>query len=167
MSRPKTRSNLPPRSDEKRKRCLDDAVSQDMLTARFKGIRYKGSSKHKRCPHLYGLEPFKGPRGDATLCDEHAGWQRSSEDRIPRLLGRARDAALVGSLIWTVDDNGWIYELQSTNSEQNEHHGYPLRPTDPFAEKIINRFATWAARHGTDQDIQAARACKARYDVKP
>jgi hypothetical protein len=46
------------------------------------------------------------------------------------LLERALGAQLVGSHIWTVDDNGWIYELSVTNVTTNEHHGYPFRSSE-------------------------------------
>ena len=166
MPRPRTRSALPVRRDDRRKRALDDAPSEAALLSRFERIRYVGSAKHKRQPHLFGLDPFNGTRGDATLCDEHAGWRPEDAERESRLLGRAHEAGLVGNLIWVVDDNGWIYELQVTNPVQNEHHGYPLLPSDVFAEKVHERFAAWAAAHGTASDRQAEQACRARYGLK-
>jgi hypothetical protein len=146
---------------------LAEVPTQAMLLERFAHIRYAGSRKHKRQPHLFGLATFNGQRGDATLCDEHAGWRPQDMSREPILLARARAAALIGTLIWTVDDTGWIYELQETNAAQYEYHGYPLLPSDVFAEKIHRRFAGWAAAHGAPLDRQAEFACRMRYGLKP
>lgn len=95
----------------------------------------------------------------------HGSSQKTcSED--PDLLVRARRAALIGTLIWTVDDNGWIYELECTNQVQNEHHGYPLRGGDATAEVVFHQFRQWANIHGTAADMEAARACERRYGFK-
>lgn len=165
MSRPATRKRLPVRQDARRPRKLDTDPALGSIATRFAGIQYEGSSKHKRHPHLFGLEPFRGERGDETLCDEHAGWRPQDTARIPALFDRAKRAFLLGSLLWIVDDNGWIYELQMTNAGQNQHHGYPLLPTDPFAPLVVRRFAAWAAGHGTRTDKQAAENCKLLYDA--
>lgn len=167
MKQPTVRAGLPSRRDNLRPRSLADDPPAAVIAARFAGISYEGSSKHKRTPHLYDLEPFRGERGDATLCDKHAGWRPASSQRIPALLDRAKRAALLGTLIWTVDDNGWVYELQVTNEAQNQHHGYPLLPSDPFAPDVVSKFTAWAALHGTPADRQAATAAKLRYDVTP
>ena len=166
MKRPSTRTRLPRRRDAMRYRYLAEEVSQEGLSESFHRLSYKGSPKHKRLPHLHGLEPFNGIRGDATLCDRDAGWKPTDDARIARLLERSRNAILVGNLLWTVDDNGWIYELQRTNPEQNEHHGYPLLPTDPFAQKVYRRFADWATQSGQQADHKAMRACQNLYGVK-
>ena len=166
MSRPRMRDDLPPRKSENRKRRLDPEATPEQVHARFLNIRYGGSSKHKWHPHLFGLEPYRGERGDATLCDAHARFQPEDMQRVPDLLVRARRAALIGTLIWTVDDNGWIYELECTNQVQNEHHGYPLRGGDATAEVVFHQFRQWANIHGTAADMEAARACERRYGFK-
>jgi len=165
VSRPATRKGLPERRDARRPRKLDANPALSSVAARFAGIQYEGSPKHKRHPHLFGLEPFRGERGDETLCDELAGWKPADTARVPALFDRAKRASLVGSLLWTVDDNGWIYELQMTNAGHNQHHGYPVLPTDPFALLLVRRFAVWAGGHGTRADKQAAENCKLLYDA--
>jgi hypothetical protein len=84
-------------------------------------------------------------------------------DRIPALLQRALRARLVGSHIWTVDDNGWIYELVVTNPTTNERHGYPLRPSDPFAVTVYRHFQGWALENGSEIEKAAAVACWELY----
>lgn len=166
-TRPGTRDHLPRRRDSMRKRRFEENVSEADVQTRFAGITYGGSSKHKALPHLFGLVPSGSAPPDATLCDRDAGFTPNDMSRIPALLDRARRAHLIGNLIWTVDDNGWVYELELTNSGQNEHHGYPLRAGDPFVERVFGVFKEWAAVHGTDDDRNAAEACAKRYGLKP
>jgi hypothetical protein len=166
MRKPKPRTEIPPRSSENKKRKLFEVMDTESLKTVFASMRYEGSPKHKRNPHLFGLEPYHGERGDETLCDEHAGFVPSDFGRIPRLLDRAQGASLVGNFIWTVDDNGWIYELTVTNIGLNQHHGYPLRPSEAIAEKVYCRFRTWAMQHGSPADLTAADACQSFYGFR-
>lgn len=167
MKKPKPRIDIPPRSNSNQKRKLHDIKPAAELAALFDGLAYEGSSKHKQNPHLFGLEPFCGDRGDRTLCDAHAKFGLSDRSRIPTLLDRARNASLVGNFVWTIDDNGWIYELAVTNREQKQYHGYPLRPNEAIAEKVFIRFRDWAALSGSEQDQAAARACERFYGFRP
>jgi hypothetical protein len=166
MKKPRTRPDIPPRSNDNRKRKLFEIMDSDRMKALFHEFICEGSSKHKQHPHLFGLEPFRGDRGDRTLCDRHAGFNPADISRIPRLLGRAQSASLVGSFMWTVDDNGWIYELAATNSAQNQYHGYPLRPSEAIAEQMFRRFDAWARLHGSSADVAAARACTSFYGFR-
>lgn len=150
-----------------RKRRLEENAPQAEVEARFADITYGGSQKHKAHPDLFGLTSSGFPPPDATLCDRDADFAQADMTRIPALFDRARRARLIGNLIWTVDDNGWVYELQLTNSGRNEHHGYPLRAGDPFVEKIFRFFAAWAVHDGTENDRRAAEACRNRYGLKP
>lgn len=127
-----------------RKRRLQENASFTDVESRFAGITCGGSQNHKAHPHLFGLAASGFPPADSTLCDRDAGFAPADMARIPALLDRARRARLIGNLVWTVDDNGWIYELQITNQVRNEHHGYPLRAGDPFIERIFRHFKAWA-----------------------
>lgn len=167
MKKPKPRPDIPPRSNENRKRKLFDMMSTEQLATFFAGRKYEGSPKHKQNPHLFGLEPFRGERGDRTLCDAHARFSADDFARLPRLLERAQAASLVGNFVWTVDDNGWIYELAVTNAGQNQYHGYPVRPSEAIAEKVFIRFRDWAALHGSAQDKAAAQVCQSFYGFRP
>jgi len=138
----------------------------DQLAALFDGLVYEGSPKHKLHPHVFGLSPFRGERGDRTLCDRHAGFGPDAMSRIPRLLGRARAASLVGNFLWTIDDNGWVYELAVTNKTLKQYHGYPLRPSDAITEKVFARFRAWATLHGWPIDTAASRACQGFYGFR-
>lgn len=166
MKKPKPRLDIPPRSNDNLKRKLHEILGANELAALFAGMAYEGSSKHKQNPHLFGLEPFRGDRGDRTLCDTHAGFRPADMARIPGMITRAQAASLVGNFIWTVDDNGWIYEMAVTNIGLKQYHGYPVRPSEAIAEKVFLRFRAWAELHGSPQDVAAAKACQSFYGFR-
>ena len=168
MRKPSKRPGLPPRRSENTKRRLLQAPSNILIANMSNSVTYKGSPKHKRHPHLYGLPPVSGPRGDATLCDGHAGFSPLQMSVISAMILRGLRAGLIGygNLIWTVADDGWIFEGRQTNVATNEYHGYPLRPSEAIAELVYRRFSAWAKDHGTIQDQLAAKACKNRYGFR-
>ena len=59
--------------------------ADDLIERLLDTVHYEGSSKHKRHPHLFGLEPFNGERDDATLCDEavsaYSSWSNRSHTK--------------------------------------------------------------------------------------
>ncbi len=67
----------------------------DLVERLLDTVRYAGSAKHKRHPHLFGLEPFNGDRDDATLCDE-ADFHPDHAADIPALVPRGIRAGLIG-----------------------------------------------------------------------
>ncbi len=46
-------------------------------------------------------------------------------------------------MLWTLDDNGWIYELRQTVVGQAIYHGYPLVPSNALGRKVLARFEEW------------------------
>lgn len=166
MSKPKPRIDLPPRASDNLQRALDPAPDPDILEELSNRAHYRGYAKHKAAPKAFGLAPYTKPRGDSTLCDAHAGFTEAQISVIPRLLQRGIKAGLVASstrVIWTISDQGWIFEGRITNIEQREYHGYPLRPSEPIAEAVYQRFHAWAAMHGEALDRQAAANCRDLY----
>ncbi|WP_372500801.1 hypothetical protein P7L66_01225 (plasmid) [Tistrella mobilis] len=167
MTRPPRRDKLPERDDTRRKRWLYKIEQVNELCERFKGIRYRCAGKHKANPYLYDVDPYHGTDSDRTLCDRHAGFCKEDLPRIRNLLRRAKAARLAGNLTWSVDDTGWIYELQTTNIGQNEWHGYPMLTNDPFARTVWLRFKVWADECGKAPDRNAASACASLYGLNP
>lgn len=112
-----------------------------------KRVRYGGYSKHKFNPTAYKLSPYAGPDEERTYCDEHANFGKENCPRIPALLARGVMLGLwsdqnngdAPSLLWTVDESGWIFELRITNSGQAQYHGYPVLPSDAFARHVLAR----------------------------
>ncbi|WP_156425867.1 hypothetical protein [Herbaspirillum rubrisubalbicans] len=110
-------------------------------------VSYGPSAKHKFHPVAYGLAPYQGQDVERTYCDEHANFDQSQWGQIPLLLARAvklglwseQDNKGAPSLLWTLSDTGWIYELRITNAGQFQYHGYPILPDDAFARHVLVR----------------------------
>lgn len=164
MKKPSKRPELPPRNADNNKRRLDPALPLPGRIAELLAtVRYQGSPKHKRNAAAFGLEQFRGERGDATLCDEHANFQPKNMTAIPAMIERGLRAGLIGTNLWAISDDGWIFEGRVTNAVQAEYHGYPVRPAEAIAELVYRRFRAWADAHGTATDKQAADNCAALY----
>jgi hypothetical protein len=109
---------------------------------------FEGYSKHKLQPRAFGLELFSGDREDATYCDGHARFAPADMARVPTLLRRGIFAGLVGhnfaqgdpTLVWTIDDNGWIYEARVTIPGRALYHGYPVLQSEAIARPVIARY---------------------------
>lgn len=131
-------------------------------------VRYGAYSKHKYKPDAYGLAPYAGMDVDRTYCDAHASFGKESASRIPALLRRAVMLGLwseqhvgeVPSLLWTVDESGWVFELRMTNVAQAQYHGYPLLSGDAFAKRVLARVAEVCRAQenpaAQDPDLRAA-----------
>jgi hypothetical protein len=163
LQEPPRRIDIPPRNSGNRKRALDDHVPAERIAHLLQTVTYEGSSKHKRFPHRFKLPPFRGERGDATLCDAHAHFEPEDWPSIMPMIQRGLRAGLVGTNIWGVADNGWIFEGAVTNVTKSEYHGYPVRPSEPIAGEVYRRFRRWVDAQGSQRDKQAAANCAARY----
>jgi hypothetical protein len=92
-----------------------------------------------------------GTRGDATFCDLDARFTRGDMARVPELLTRGIFAGLVGdnlnlgdpTLLWTVDDNGWIFECRLTIPGRALYHGYPVLNSEAIARDVMARYTEW------------------------
>lgn len=169
MKRPLPRGALPARDSDNDKRRLGPIPEPEHIARLREHAQYKGSPKHKANPRAFGLPQWDKSRGDATLCDSHAGFSRDAAASIPGLLRRGIDAGPIGhgdSILWTVGDDGWIFEGRITNAEQGEYHGYPVRPSEAIAQAIFERFAAWARDQGKDVDREAATRCQELYGFK-
>lgn len=110
-------------------------------------VRYGPYSKHKYHPTTYGLTPYAGLDVERTYCDAHSGFGLNDFGRIPVLLVRGVMLGLwseqvkggVPTLLWTIDDTGWIFELRITNAVQSQYHGYPVLQGDAFARQVLVR----------------------------
>lgn len=155
------------RSDNEKRRLLREP-SDELVRVMMESAWYRGSSKHKLHPHLYGLPPLNGNRGDATLCDE-ADFDPERMAEIPALIRRGIRAGLIGHtkrIVWTVADDGWIFEARETNRDTAEFHGYPILANEVIARAVFNRFSNWATEHGTPQDRSASDSCQLRYGFR-
>ena len=102
------------------------------------------------------------------------GFQPGDMAIIRGLVIRGLSAGLIGSrvedgvpsILWTVSDQGWIFEARITNIGRAEYHGYPVRPSEAIADLVYARFSTWARLHGGDSDRQAAVNCQALHGFR-
>jgi hypothetical protein len=135
-------------------------------------VTYGPYSKHKFNPTAYKLAPYAGPDEERTYCDAHAHFGKDDFTRKPDLLRRGVMLGLcsdwsdgdVPSLLWTIDESGWIFELRITNSDQAEYHGYPILRGDAFARHVLVRARAVAFTEGEfpiDQDPNAQAAIAA------
>ena len=166
MKKPQRRAVHARSSDNQKRKLRTPAPTPDVLAALAQRARFEGSGKHKAAPRAFGLEPVK-PDADDSLCDGHAEFMPADMARLPGLLERGILAGLVSerdaqgdpAILWTVDDNGWVYEARITTSTQALYHGYPLLPGDAFARKVISRYDEYARGHpdlGLEQGIENA-----------
>lgn len=135
-------------------------------------VNYGAYAKHKFHPTAYKLAPYAGQDVERTYCDAHAGFGREQSTKIPVLLKRGVMLGLwsdqreggIPSLLWTIDESGWIFELRVTNAGQLQYHGYPVLPADAFARHVLVRAREMlssdghleAARHSGASDAIAA-----------
>ena len=174
MAKPPRRPDIPPRHSDNIKRRLMLNPDKRIIGVLIKRACYGGYAKHKRHPAHFGMVPDRGlHEGDATLCDEHAGFGPQDCKRIPVLLRRGARAGLLGQdcragiprVLWTIDDNGWIYEARLTNHVACEYHGYPIRPSEAIARQVYERFSQWVEDCGVKEDRRAMIQCKVRYGI--
>ena len=86
--------------------------------------------------------------------------------KVPALIPRGIRAGLIGHthrIIWTVADDGRIFEARETNRATAEFHGYPVLSTEAIARIVFNRFSDWIQQHGTSVERSARGSCRLRY----
>ncbi|PQA78373.1 hypothetical protein C5F53_08645 [Rhodoferax sp. TS-BS-61-7] len=148
---------------------LPNAESRAELSLR---VVYGAYSKHKFNPTAYKLSPYAGQDEERTYCDAHADFGKKDSGRIQTLLERGVMLGLwseqndgdAPSLLWTLDESGWIFELRITNSGQSQYHGYPVLPGDAFARHVLSRARVVAFTKGdfpVDQDTGTQAAITA------
>jgi hypothetical protein len=142
---------LPDRTSDNDKRALlPDMPPEPDRQALIARISYEGYGKHKKNPHIWKVAVYHGDAEDRTFCED-AGLRPTDMRRATRIVQRGVAAGLMGdrsdlncpTILWTIDDNGWIYELRLTNRDQAVYHGYPVRFNDAMARKVIVRFQQW------------------------
>jgi hypothetical protein len=157
-------------SDNEKRRLCEPPPDLEFRRSLAARAHFEGFGKHKLEPRAFGLEPV--PFGeDDTYCDGHAGFSPADVARLPQLLQRGIWAGLIGhnykqgdpTLIWTVDDNGWIYEGRITIPSQALYHGYPILPSDAFGKMVIARYTHWVYDQDDNQLIETLRNAQERY----
>lgn len=121
-----------------------DANAREQLTAR---VRYVGSGHHKRNPASYSMDRTN-PRPTKSLCDAA---KHVALDEAQRLLREGILRVMVSPLgndgfpkyIWSVADDGEVYEAKTHPNTPGQYHGYPLEGEDDM-RSYVSRL--WAER---------------------
>ena len=164
----KQRERSAPNDPRRLSEALPSLVVRGVLAAR---ATFDSYAKHKRNPGAYKLKPYEGEDEDPTYCDEHAGFSPADIPRAPGLLKRGIDAGLFGKkkkkgdpgLLWSVDDNGWIYEAQITNPGFAVYHAYPVLPNEAIARKVLLRYTDFVIQPNSPQLTASLAAARRRY----
>ena len=111
-------------------------------------VVYCGNPVHKRNPGDFGLSPPAGPRPGKSLCDTAALFEKAVAGELLKEGVRRGLVSLQSNNgwpqnIWAITDDGVALEAQLENRETGAYHGYPMPPTDPFAELVMME---WEAR---------------------
>lgn len=171
LRRPKSRILRARASPNDPRRLSETAPSQAERIALAGRATFDAYSKHKRHPAAYRLKPYVGEHEDPSYCDEHAGFSPADMARAPDLLKRGIEAGLFGKtkkkgdpgLLWSVDDNGWIYEAQITNPGYAVYHAYPVLPNEAIARKVLLRYNDFVTQQNNPVLTASLAAAWRRY----
>jgi hypothetical protein len=102
---------------------------------------YGGNPEHKRSPGDYGLIPPASPRPGKTLCD---GTRNIPKEEATDLLVGGLLKGMCSQCnsetfpknIWSVSENGEVFEAQLENQVEGIYHGYPVPNDDDFINVI-------------------------------
>lgn len=105
-------------------------------------VRYTGNPAHKRNPGDFNLTPPSAPRQNATLCDDAGIFTRADakvllEAGASKGLVDGRPSGEFPLLIWSVSDDGIVFEAELENATRGEYHGYPMPLSDPFRQEVL------------------------------
>lgn len=128
--------------------CTEEDVAR--LKSLYSKVSYSGNPQHKRRPGDFGLNPPSDPRPMKSLCDEVSVFNLLQASRLLKS-GVARGLISVQDNefgfpknIWSVvtleDGRNVPLEAQITNPSIGSYHGYPLQPTDPMYERILEKW---------------------------
>jgi len=96
-----------------------------------------------RNPGDFGLDPLSTPRPGKTLCDQvriysHAEALTLLRTGLQRGTFSAQERDGWPQNVWAVTERGEPLEAQLEG--QGVYHGYPMPESDPFREKVLERW---------------------------
>lgn len=134
------------------KRKVRDCTEVDapFLQKLYAEVIYEGNPQHKKSPGDFGLIPPCDPRAAKSLCDEVCIFKHADALRLLKLgVERGLVSVQINDYgfpqnIWSVTtlENGKEVplEAQKGNPQDGSYHGYPLQPTDPMYEKVLEKW---------------------------
>lgn len=132
--------------NNKRKICSQEALPDGVsLEALAGAVVYCGNPAHKKNPGDFGLTPPAGARSSKSLCDvaqifEKAVAQRLLQEGARRGLVSTQFRGGWPQSIWAVTEQGVVLEAQLENQVTGAYHGYPLPPSDPLTELVMQQW---------------------------
>lgn len=127
------------------KRRLHPSPLRERLEELEQSVSYGGHPHHKRSPGDFGLTPPASPRPNKSLCDGVGIFQRA--EATQHLLEGIKRGAISADAdqgfprhIWSLTEDGRVLEARCDNFAIGQYHGYPLEPSDPMAELVIQRW---------------------------
>ena len=113
-------------------------------------VRYGGNPQHKRSPGDFKLTPPSEPRAAKSLCDEALVFKIAEALHFMHLgikkgfISERRSEKGFPQNIWSVkelpDGRKIPLEAQLENPQTGTYHGYPLQPSDPMYELILEKW---------------------------
>ena len=106
---------------------------------------YGGNPGHKRNPGDFGLQPPSIPRQGKSLCDDAEILTRREAESllregIRRGLVSVQERNGWPQYVWAVTANFVAVEAMLENAQTGTYHGYPMLPSDPLAEKVLEQW---------------------------
>lgn len=136
-----------PGNNPKRRIASIERLSEAERSSLARNIRYVGSGHHKRSPADYGLDRTS-PRPHKSLCDGSKTVSLREANALIKkgiLSGMFSDFFINGhpKFIWSVGDDGEVYEAKTDIVALGAYHGYPLEEEDDMRNFISE---TWKKR---------------------
>lgn len=106
-----------------------DATDKAAREELAKRVRYVGSANHKLHPGNYGFSPPQNPRPSKTPCD---ALRPVLKEEAQALFLRGIELGMVSDFpadgvpkyVWSVDDDGEVYEIKTKPGRETDYHGY-------------------------------------------
>jgi hypothetical protein len=120
------------------------AEAKKPLLRQLSNLRYTGNPEHKRSPGDFVLVPPGSPRAGKTLCDSVRIFNR--KEALALLRAGIERGAFSEQIrdgwpqnVWAVTGEG--YPLEAQLEGKGCYHGYPMPESDPFRDKVLERWA--------------------------
>ncbi|NMA41300.1 MAG: hypothetical protein GX937_14110 [Lentisphaerae bacterium] len=130
--------------------CSTDDVP--FLQRLYSKVSYGGNPQHKKRLGEFRLSQPPDPRPMKSLCDEVSVYKPSEALDLLKLgIAKGFISVLINEYgfpknIWSVitlkNGKEVPLEAQIENPYTGSYHGYPLQPTDPMYEKILEKWRT-------------------------
>lgn len=135
-------------SNNPKRRVIEaDVLPKEALAELAVKVRYVGSGHHKRYPADYGFDRTN-PVPTKSLCDLNApvmlteaqNWLVSGV--LQALISKPSDDGFP-KFIWTVANDGRVFEAKTHPATPGQYHGYPLEDEDDMKAHVAK---IWAKR---------------------